>query len=89
MRFPHSTNYRYGFCSATWMLAAFMNEHTQKLIGKNLEDVKQLDDPFLEEIVSWYGQSMKENTRRARVAEELLKIPRVITGSTETSEAEK
>ncbi len=73
----------------TWMLAAFMNEHTQKLIGKNIEDVKQLDDPFLEEIVSWYGQSMKENTRRARVAEELLKIPRTIIEQVreETSEA--
>ena len=60
----------------TWMLVAFMREHTQQLVDKAPKDVKQLRDPFLEEIVSWYGQNLQENEERAREAAKLLKIPK-------------
>lgn len=59
----------------TWMLVAFMREHTQQLVNQSSENPEKSHDPFLEEIVSWYGQSVEENAWRAREAAALLKIP--------------
>jgi hypothetical protein len=51
-----------------------MNEHTQRLVDKDLEDIERLNDPLLEEIISWYGQDIKKNNCRAKEAANLLEI---------------
>ncbi len=60
----------------SWMLVALLNEYTQRLVDEqpSLAEELQLKDPFLEELVSLYGLSLRENKERAKIADELCEI---------------
>jgi hypothetical protein len=67
----------------TWILVALINEHVQPAIEAQKDrqtnidrDAPSYDPSLLEEFVSWFGQDLEENDKRAREARKLLRVPR-------------
>jgi hypothetical protein len=67
----------------TWVLVALINEHVQPAIEAQRDrqtnidcDAPNYDPSLLEEFVSWFGQDLEENDKRALKARRLLKVPR-------------
>ncbi len=52
----------------TWILAALLKKEIQPALGKKEEQLPA----SVREIVSWFGQSLKENARRDGRVEKLL-----------------